>query len=766
MANRARVNAGVGALTAAIWLGLVLSLPDSASRIASLAAVATGAAVLVGAIVWRRPAGWVGWSLVAASALVVLGEVAAGHYPLVDSSGARGFLVASMLLMAAGLGYLGRRPAGSVGIADVLDTVLAVAGAVLVTWIFVGDPPLERTMVAEAIVLAIAALLVLGTAAKLWLAAVRRAPACMLVAIAAVALLAAAGDVALPAVDFSGWLDGRFARGAWTVHGLALGATGLHPSFATAINRLVWSGSDPAPPRFILFGLIAALVPTAIVVGLVDKPVSLTRSLGGILVPAVAATAVLLCLIGRLALIARVSQRRATELGKRSAALADAIGQQQALQEELAFRAMHDPLTGLSNRVVLAERLSWLLGPRAVPGSPVLLLLDLDGFKDVNDTYGHPVGDELLGAVARRLVPIVPDTGVVARIGGDEFAVLLETATEAEARTHADAILAAIQEPFPIDTHELRVSASIGLLVIDRSGEPTPADVLRDADLALYSAKGAGRSRVSTFDPAMRIGRTGRSRINVGLHRALARGELDLDYQPIVRLATGAVEAVEALVRWRPPGSPEIPPAQFIPVAQASGLIGAIGARVLRQACSDAVRWHSDRGVAVSVNVAASQLSMPGFADLVLETLDDTGLPAAGLILELTEAALVSTRSDAVETAHLLRLRKHGVRVAIDDFGTGYSSLAYLSRLPVDIVKLDRTFATGLSGPVPDEVAGRNFVSSIFETIASVGMQAVAEGVETAEQAAALRPMRCELAQGHFFYRSLSAAGIDDVLTV
>jgi diguanylate cyclase (GGDEF)-like protein len=264
---------------------------------------------------------------------------------------------------------------------------------------------------------------------------------------------------------------------------------------------------------------LTVLVPTAVVIGLIDIP-TFARSLA-------VAAAVLLSLVARLALIAHVSQRRAAELALRSTRLTEALTRQEALGEELAYRATHDPLTGLANRAVLAERLEWALSRAGSTRHPVLLLVDLDGFKDVNDTYGHPIGDELLADVSQRLLVTVPADAVVARMGGDEFAILFESARTPEAMTKAEQILASIAQPFIFDGQELCLSASIGVLVGDRVTHPiTPSRALRDADLALYAAKTEGKNRAVTFAPRLRVERTERTGIRTGIHQALSRGEI------------------------------------------------------------------------------------------------------------------------------------------------------------------------------------------------------------------------------------------------
>ena len=349
-------------------------------------------------------------------------------------------------------------------------------------------------------------------------------------------------------------------------------------------------------------------------------------------------------------------------------------------------------------------------------------------------------------------------------MAGDEFAVLLEDIEPEQANAVAQHILSAIRRPFDVSAGQAVVTASVGLLLVDTvASQTTVSAALRDADLALATAKRSGKDRVLTFTAAMRQSRLGHSRMIAGLRRALTSGELSVHYQPIVDLATQRIQAVEALVRWMPPDGPPVPPSEFIPVAEESGLIRDIGEWVLRRACQDARAWYTRSGVAVSVNVSGRQLVDPGFAELVIDALTDAGLPGSALIVELTETSLIATATVATAAAQLDKVRQRGVRVAIDDFGTGYSSLSYLAQLPVDILKIDRSF-TRHGERIdfgPDEWP---FARAIIALGHGLKLTTVAEGIETVEQARALRELRCQLAQGHLFSWPLPPAGIDALL--
>jgi len=444
--------------------------------------------------------------------------------------------------------------------------------------------------------------------------------------------------------------------------------------------------------------------------------------------------------------------------------LSEAATGQEVLRHQLADWATHDPLTGLPNRTALAQRLEWALGR---PGNErhAVLVIDLDRFKDVNDIFGHPTGDDVLVDVAGRLRTAAPSEALVARLGGDEFAVLVEAVPDQrEAQANADRIIEAIRPPFQADGQPIFLSVSVGLLTVEPAWRPmNPSDVLRDADFALYAAKEAGKNRVATFDPHMRAPRLDRARLGTALRQALDHGDLFLHYQPIIDLTTGDMVGVEALARWRLPGGEMIPPAEFIAAAEETGLISAVGARVLRQACREARGWQDAYGLFVSVNVSGRELADERFTDMVTTRLADCGLRPANLVLELTESSLISTQPHDTAWIQLKELRKHGIRIAIDDFGSGYSSLSRLSQLPTDIVKLDKALTQSRGDPwVPK--SGRDFTSAIVQAITSLDRQVIAEGVERPEQAKALSEMGCAYGQGFLYSHPVPAADIDQML--
>jgi diguanylate cyclase (GGDEF)-like protein/PAS domain S-box-containing protein len=435
------------------------------------------------------------------------------------------------------------------------------------------------------------------------------------------------------------------------------------------------------------------------------------------------------------------------------------ITRRKSLEDELTRQASEDGLTGLANRTRLRARMERALDAPPAGTTPAVLLIDLDDFKRVNDSLGHAAGDRLLELAADRLLGATRGSDTVARLGGDEFAVLLGVRAPGEITLVADRIVAALSSPFEVDGRDIRVSASVGVAVAD-AGE-SPDDLLRNADLALYRAKGAGKGRHAAFAPEMHRAAISRLELEAELRWAIANDELLLHYQPIMDLATGRVSSAEALVRWQHPERGLVPPAEFVPLAEATDLVLPLGRWVLQTACRAAAAWPRAAGadgVPVSVNVSGRQLQRPGFVEDVAEALRASGLPARRLVLEVTESVLLADLDTALK--RLEALRALGVRVALDDFGTGYSSLAYLQRLPVDVLKIDRTFTADVTAGGKRAALARAVVT-LADTL---GLRTVAEGVETDEQDAELRTLGCDYGQGYLYARPLRGAAFVEFL--
>jgi diguanylate cyclase (GGDEF)-like protein/PAS domain S-box-containing protein len=438
------------------------------------------------------------------------------------------------------------------------------------------------------------------------------------------------------------------------------------------------------------------------------------------------------------------------------------VSERKELEEQLTEQALHDPLTGLANRRLFADRVDHALAQREAGGIAVLFL-DLDDFKVVNDSLGHGAGDALLVTVAERLVSQVRAGDTVARLGGDEFAVLLEQdVAPGDAESAAERLIAVLHEPVVVGSTELRTRASIGIAPV-QPGD-TGEDVLRNADLAMYMAKGAGKGRAATFRPEMHSATVGRLELTADLRAAIEHGELRLHYQPTVQLSTGAVTGVEALVRWQHPVRGLISPAQFIPLAEESGLVVPLGRWVLGQACREAVRWPQlpgRRPISLAVNLSTRHLSDPSVVDDVRLALAESGLEPSRLVVEITETGLVDDEDVVLGALHAL---KHvGVRLAVDDFGTGYSSLSYLKRFPIDVLKVDKSFVDGLGIGGGGEATG--LVQAILGMARTLRMSTVAEGIEDVDQLCELAELGCDNGQGYLLSRPVPADQLTELLT-
>jgi diguanylate cyclase (GGDEF)-like protein/PAS domain S-box-containing protein len=423
------------------------------------------------------------------------------------------------------------------------------------------------------------------------------------------------------------------------------------------------------------------------------------------------------------------------------------VTERKALEDELAHQAFHDPLTSLANRALFRNRVEHALARSGRDKGPVaVMFLDLDNFKTINDSLGHAAGDLVLFEVARRLRGCLRPGDTAARLGGDEFGVLLEPEAAHDIRAVAERILAALVPAFSVQQKEVAIRASIGIAV---SGGPDESaeEILRNADVAMYAAKAHGKSRYEVFEPRMHASAVERLELEGDLQRALEADELFLAFQPIVALSDGRIVGAEALIRWNHPRRGSVSPAEFIPIAEDSGLIVPLGRFVLAEGCRQAKRWlaeYSDEPVSVSVNVSATELQRDDFVGHVAAVLNETDVDARLIVLEITESVLMQHTDEALR--RLLDLKALGVRLAMDDFGTGYSSLSYLKLFPMDVLKIDRTFVQGLASGPEDSALAR----AIVQIGRTMRMTTVAEGIETGEQVMRLRSLGCEFGQGNF----------------
>ncbi|MEG3088194.1 EAL domain-containing protein [Sphingomonas sp. PB4P5] len=427
------------------------------------------------------------------------------------------------------------------------------------------------------------------------------------------------------------------------------------------------------------------------------------------------------------------------------------VTEQRASNDKINRMARFDALTGLPNRLLINEGLGRAMAEADKWGSKcAFMMIDLDRFKAINDTLGHPIGDRLLGRVSERLGQLVTDNEMIGRLGGDEFAVVVSDAgPRGRLDQLARAIIDTLSRPYEIDAHTLFIGASIGIAVGPRDGR-TAEMLIRSADLALYRSKDAGGGTFHCYEPQLHVQAEERRVLELALRQAVGNGEMHLNYQPVVDAGSGALTGFEALLRWTHPELGVIPPAKFVPLAEEARMIAPIGEWVLRSACAEAVRWACP--VRVAVNVSPEQLHNPAFVAVVASALANSGLPAERLELEVTESVFM--REGTCATRVLEQILDLGVRLSLDDFGTGYSSLGYLSRTRFSSIKIDRSFVTQAARGGPEAIA---IIRAVVALAQSLGMATTAEGVETEDEHRMVQTLGCSKAQGYYFGRPLPA---------
>ncbi|WP_328474712.1 bifunctional diguanylate cyclase/phosphodiesterase [Actinoplanes sp. NBC_00393] len=716
---------GLGALV----LAGVLAVPPLVQRgLIMVLALSVIAAVIVGVRryrpVWSRP-----WWLVVATVGVSIGAnlgwalaAAPDGVPRFPSMGDVCFTLSMVLLTASVYWWI--RPGGQRG--GVIDAAIALTGGGAVVWVFVLTPLLFDGRFSG---LRLGSYLLQVGVDLLILAFTVRVAVISRVRTVAYRLMVAATSlwVVTDTVYYAGLFSGTPVSGnatmvGWLTAYVLVGAAALHPSMARSTGSMPRNPAPMSRARLAAYVTLTMLIAGLSVYGFQNaRPAHQTVQL--VVMVALGCTASVL-LIVRLAHLGAALNRR----------------------------AYVDPLTGLGNRAALQAYLR-----RRAACERVLLVVDLDGFREINAAFGHQVGDAVLVETGHRLRAVAPSDAVVVRLDADAFAVL----TRGDFHRLAGQLLQAIAEPYPTaGLTSRRVQAVIGGVVVDADADGSTA--LRDADLALDDARSEG-SRSTLFDPGAYAQWKANRDMVAGLQQAAAAGEFAMHYQPIVDLETGDVVAAEALLRWtRGDGTP-VSPGQFIPLAEQSGEITAIGEWVIAQVCADLVELWNAYQLPVTVNVSAHQLRDQSFAGRLLERMQRTGLPGAALIVEITETVLMTSVTDAASTiAQLQQLREHGVRIAIDDFGTGYSSLAYLRELPVDILKMDGSFTSQqIENGGPREIA---FVRTIVDLGRSLSLVTLAEAVETTAQAERLRQLGCHLAQGYHFARPAPVTVLHDLL--
>ncbi|MEV6844441.1 bifunctional diguanylate cyclase/phosphodiesterase [Actinoplanes sp. NPDC051411] len=692
--------------------------------------MAAAVAILVGVRLYRpqRPGMW--YWFAAGQILSVLGDITYDYYlyglgRVPYPSTADAFYLAAYPFRIMGLLLLPRlRRRDRAG--HLIDAAIAVIGLGMVPWTFIlhpsaADPSTAALARVISTVYPVADLLLLGILAWLFTNPRSRTPSNRLLNAAAATLLAA--DTSYSVLTSYFHADPFVLDGVYVASTLLWAAAALHPSMT----------ADPAVMRDLRPEHSAARLCAPAACSLLGPALLLTPYAGANTVDrtAIACGSIVLILltIARMALIL-------TSLKSKS--------------RDLERLALHDEMTGLPNR----RRFEQALRAALADGPARVAFLGLNGFKNVNDELGRPIGDRVLCSLAQRLARAVPQGALLARIGGDEFAVLLPGESRGHLGTVATHLAAQLREPVHLGGHDVLVGVGIGLAEGDSD---QPMELLRRAEAAMYAAKHAGQT-YRRWEPAIDEQSAGHAQLGAEMRNGLDAGQFRLVYQPIVAVPEQRVVAVEALVRWDHPQRGMVSPARFVPVAEQNGLIIELGTWILRTACRQMAKWRAELGGRapdkVSVNVSARQLDRPGFAATVADTLAETGLPPHCLAVEVTETA-VFEGGQAVATLH--ELRGLGVQVALDDFGTGHSSLGLLQTVPVDILKVDKSFVDNITE------AGRHSViaETLIRISAAFGIVAVAEGVETAEQAVALHQLGYRLLQGYHFGRPVTEPDFD-----
>jgi diguanylate cyclase (GGDEF)-like protein len=668
-----------------------------------------------------------------------------------------GYLLSVPLAVAALVSFPGGRMVGVARLRPVLDGAIAAGALLFLSWSTVLGPAYHASVgsfLSQSISLAYPACDVLmATMALLTLARARPGERTTMLLVALGLLLVAAADSSFAWFTAHGaYATGNLFDTGYVAGFLLVGVAALqnrpredhdHVDVTEHVAPVQLGMAIPYVP--LLIG-----VPLAVVLQVRGHQLDAMQ----VFVTGFVIVAVLLRQVLSLQVIVALTgqlHRTVAALRSQEAELTQTVATLQDREVELHHQAFHDPLTGLANRTLLNDRVSHALSRSRRLGPVILLLADLDDFKVVNDTLGHPAGDMLLVTVAERLLAVLRPEDTVARLGGDEFAVLLDAAKDLEdARGVADRITQAMLQPFYLAGVHTVMGASIGIAAADATASAEA--LLRDADIAMYAAKAQGKGRCAVYAAEFAAENLGRLRLKSDLSRALERGELSLKYQPLVDLDSGMMTGVEALLRWNHPFLGSIPRSTYIPIAETSGAILPIGRWVLAQSCMQAAGWqrlkpNGAAAVRLSVNVAGRQLTDPLLIPSVAGALADSGLPAELLTLEITESVLLD---DEATLAPLLELKALGVHLAIDDFGTGHSALSRLRRYPIDTLKIDQSFVNALTpeAPVPDVL-----ITTILALGQGLSLKVIAEGVETDNQLSALRTLGCREAQGFLFAR-------------
>ena len=723
------IYVGVGVVMAA----LSFSMPTESVRNSLYIAAALQIIPIVLLARWLNRLSWKPVALIASvGGLYVLKHFVAGDRPTYESPLAVIFALVAVGCLVGCLAALLRSSTAGYGQGLWADALIIALGAWIVTWSIFVRP--IRELAGEGVGVVLYGLYQPASSVALFLIAVivlsRRQRLAALWFAAAGLTFSMAGDIICSLIDADRIAASteRFALPLYVAAYFCAGATFLHPS----IVQLGRPQLGPAPTSLARLAVtFASLSGPALVLAAVS-PADLTDSI----VRSVSATVTVFAITMRVVVAVRANARA---------------------QAELLHGVQTDPLTGLPNRTVLLQNINDLLRDSWHPDEhPTLFFVDLDRFKNINDSLGHAAGDEVLVTVARRLINAVPEGATVARFSGDEYVVLDTTAkSTGGAMAVAERLLAVFREPLALSQGDVFVTASIGVAAISATSSTSPEDLVRHADTAMYRAKDAGRNCVAVYDESMHERVAHRLAVETALYRALDRRELRLFHQPILDLQSGDVVGFEALMRWQQADGTIVSPAEFIPIAEDTGTIVPIGSWALLEALTQLRHWIDDSvcspSATMSVNVSPRQLADSNFPSIVSEALTRSNVPPQLLWLEVTESVMITEPELALAT--LRRLRSLGVRVALDDFGTGYSSLSLLQKFPLQRIKIDRAFVQG----VADNPNDRSLVRTIVAMGRSLGLDIVAEGVESVHQLQVLSDLGCNKAQGYLISHPVPA---------
>jgi diguanylate cyclase len=760
-----KVFLGIGAISTLTYF--LIGEPKIQQLLYQATGIVSMGAMLVG-IRRNRPASTRPWILLALGILMwVIGDAIWNSYELVlhrvapwPSTADYIYLVGPVLI-ALGLTGMLRRRGEPRDIEGVLDALIVAAGAGALSWAFfmapyAADTSLNGITQVVAVAYPLTDVLLLAVIVRLLLAPGNRTTSHRLLAAAVACTFV--GDIVYSIQSLHGtYYTGHIVDISWLAFYWLIAAAALHPSMAKITRTVEGEAQRLRRSRLVMLAIAASLGPLTLVIQwLRDAPLD---------IPVIAGASVLLFVVVlvRMERLVGSVHNKVEQLKTQSALLQRSLEQREKLEVQLRHQAFHDPLTDLANLNLFNDRLDHAIRRISRTGESVgVLFLDVDDFKVVNDTLGHDAGDQVLVAIGQRMRTVLRGSDVAARIGGDEFAILLEAMTApTDAGIAAKRLLTALDDPFRVAGQEIMVHASIGAASTEDS-TANGQDLLREADTAMYAAKNEGKHRSVVYEQSMQDQLLGEIRLLAQIQVGIEGKEFRAFFQPIVDLPSGELRGAEALIRWQHPERGLLPPALFLAAAEQAGTIYELDVWMMNEACREAAGWKkrlADRPFEVSINLSAESLQRAEIVDTVASALSASGVDPAIIVLEITESVLVRDIDRTIRT--LGALKRLGVGIAIDDFGTGYSSLEHLRRFPVDVLKIDKAFVNGVARGSEEA----SFAAAIITLAEQLHLRTIAEGVETEEQAETLASLGARAAQGYVFSRAVSIERMDEFVS-